>query len=100
VDVRRLRPRDGQIGESIPEGTKMSALFHRGKGAAFWGPFVIHVVVPEEHATRVREHIRNLPAATDNMFELATQAESLRAGVAFVDYLGQFFDQRCAAHSL
>jgi integrase len=78
-DVRRLHPSDVQIGESIPEGTKMSALFRRGKGAAFWGPFVIHVIVPEEHATRVREHIRNLPAATDNMFEPATQAALSRA---------------------
>jgi hypothetical protein len=55
-DVRRLHPSDVQIGESIPEGTKMSALFRRGKGAAFWGPFVIQVIVPEEHATRVRAH--------------------------------------------
>ncbi|MDP3761986.1 MAG: hypothetical protein Q8R01_15875 [Ramlibacter sp.] len=45
-DIRQLRPNDITFGAESPTGRMAVATFRFGKGAAFWGPYSVHSVLP------------------------------------------------------
>lgn len=53
-DMRQVRKNDVHFKEVAVNGVPISITFRYGKGAAFWGPYTIHSVVPENIAQPLR----------------------------------------------
>jgi hypothetical protein len=66
-DVRRLEPRNIDVGEEPDENNTVTirALFKAGKGAHFWGPYTIHSRLPLPVAKAVIEYMRKIPPAQE-----------------------------------
>jgi hypothetical protein len=56
-DMRQVRKADVHFKPVTADGAPISITFRHGKGAAFWGPYTIHSVVPEAVAQPFLAHL-------------------------------------------
>lgn len=59
-DVRQLRRKDVTWQQNVGAGVLVALKFCFGKGAAFWGPYTVHAVLPADVAKDLRAHMERL----------------------------------------
>jgi len=74
IAAENLTIHEAQAGDDAI-GVRIQALFTKGKGASFWGPYTIQGYVPTSVAKRLLEHKRSAPTPQSELFTKADQAE-------------------------
>ena len=75
-DMRQIRGDDVTIAGPDRHGrVPVAVLFRYGKGAAFWGPYSVHSILPANVAQRLAAHLRESP----NLFSKSDQQQTANA---------------------
>jgi len=87
-DARRLEPKNVKF-EMKPDELGyclLTAMFTKGKGAAFWGPYAIHAKVPEDIAKPLNEYLMSRINESPAQVSLFDEADQRQVSIAIAEF--------------